>query len=229
MDTIYTKGTYLEKNKTWHEEDSAWKAQHILRIIRKNDLTPGTIAEIGCGAGEILHQLSIHLPSTVFTGYEISPQAFDLCKKKENQQLHFYLEDGFQKPDRVDIAMAIDVIEHIEDYSSFLRKLKEKGTYKILHIPLDLSAQSVLRGSPLQKVREDVGHIHFFSKETALAALKDTGYEIVDYFYTSAAVELPAKSFLSWLAKLPRKIFFWVNNDFATKTLGGYSLMVLAK
>jgi type I restriction-modification system DNA methylase subunit len=42
-------------------------------------------AEIGCGAGEILRQMQTHLSTrTTFHGYEISPQAFRLCKQKKN-------------------------------------------------------------------------------------------------------------------------------------------------
>ena len=33
-------------------------------------------------------------------------------------------------------------------------------------------------------MREQFGHLHYFSKETALATLTDAGYEVVDYSYT---------------------------------------------
>ncbi len=35
MDTIYTNGTYLQQNPVWHQDDSAWKAGHILRILER--------------------------------------------------------------------------------------------------------------------------------------------------------------------------------------------------
>ncbi|QOJ24011.1 MAG: hypothetical protein HRU78_10440 [Gammaproteobacteria bacterium] len=125
--------------------------------------------------------------------------------------------------------MAIDVFEHIEDYFDFLRKFKTKAEYKIFHIPLDLSIQTVLRASPILTLRRSVGHIHYFTKETALETLKDTGYDIVDYFYTNSAIELPNRGWKANLMKLPRKLFFSVNNDLAVRVLGGFSLLVLAK
>jgi hypothetical protein len=73
-----------------------------------------------------------------------------------------------------DIVMAIDVFEHVEDYFGFLRKLRGKAEYKIFHIPLELSVQSVLRSSIIIEGRKSVGHIHYFTKETALETLKDT-------------------------------------------------------
>ena len=54
----YLDGEYIEKNPTFHVEDSPWKARQILNGIEKCQLSPENIAEVGCGAGEILVQLS---------------------------------------------------------------------------------------------------------------------------------------------------------------------------
>jgi hypothetical protein len=62
-----------------------------------------------------------------------------------------------------------------------------------------------------------------------MATLVDTGYEILDYFFTAGSIDLPAKSFKTWLAKLPRKLMYKLNKDMAVRVLGRYSLMVLAK
>jgi hypothetical protein len=109
-----------------------------------------------------------------------------------------------------------------------LRSLRGKGTYKVFHIPLDLSVQTVLRSSPIMKQRSLVGHIHYFTKETALAALKDTGYEIIDHFYTNNS-ELPNRGWKTRVIKLPRKFLFSSDEDLTVRVLGGFSLMVLAK
>ena len=230
MTGIYEDGTYLEHNPSWHEEDSPWKASKIQHMIERNSLSPKSICEIGCGAGEILNQLSLHYSNVEFIGYEISPQAFDLCIKKQKTNLIFKCHDLLEENNIFfDILMAIDVFEHVEDYFSFLRKLKTKAKYKIFHIPLDLSVSTVLRSSPIIKSRQVVGHIHYFTKETALETLKDTGYEIIDYFYTCGSLELPNLGQKTNLLKIPRKLAFLVNKDLAVRLLGGYSLMVLTK
>ena len=53
----YNDGGYLSENPDWHVGDSPWKAQQIHKIIDRNKLSPRTICEVGCGAGEILRQL----------------------------------------------------------------------------------------------------------------------------------------------------------------------------
>ncbi len=231
MKKMYLQDEYLKKNPTWHIEDSPWKAKQIVKIIKRNNLNPNSICEVGCGAGEILNQLYLHLPSQIlFHGYEISPHAFDLCQQRKKERLQFHLKDLFQDEKAFfDIVLAIDVCEHIEDYLGFLSNLRQRGRYKIFHIPLDLSVQSVLRGSPIIFKRQNVGHIHYFTKETALATLIDTGYEILDYFYTDNIIDLPAKSFKSLLAKQPLKIMYKLNKDMTVRIFGESSLMVLTK
>lgn len=228
---IYQDGTYFDNNPRWHEEDSPWKAKQILKMLKKNSLDPKTICEVGCGAGEILNQLS-HMDggSREYFGYDISPQAFELCHRKARTNLSFKLMDLLKdEAAHFDVVMAIDVFEHVEDYFGFLRKLREKAEYKIFHIPLDLSVQTVLRAAPILMVRKKVGHIQYFTKETALETLRDTGYTIIDTFYTGGALELPNRGWKAGLLKIPRRMAFALHQDLAVRLLGGYSLLVLAK
>ena len=198
-------------------------------MISKHHLELSTIAEIGCGAGEILRQLQTSLPRDIaLNGYEISPQAFALCQQRSDSNLNFFFEDLLTidvKP--FDALLCIDVIEHVDDYMGFLRTVRGKGTYKLLHIPLDMSAQWVLRGRPLVRIRNEVGHLHYFCKETALATLRDTGYTVIDWFYTAGALHNP-RTVKARLMAIPRRTVSRVSEDLAARTLGGYSLLVLA-
>ena len=229
--TSYQDGTYLNSNPTWHEEDSSWKAQKVLNLLNKNSLNPQSIAEVGCGAGEILRCIANINHNATCYGYEISSQAFEICKKKEKTNLQFFHADLLSQElhDKYDLLMAIDVFEHIEDYIGFLRKLKSKGQYKIFHIPLDLSAQAVIRVSPIIYSRTKYAHLHHFTKEIALSALMLAGYEIIDYSYTSGSLELNNLGWKTRMLKFPRKFLFNINQDFAVRLLGGFSLLVLAK
>ncbi|MGH6671112.1 MAG: class I SAM-dependent methyltransferase [Xanthobacteraceae bacterium] len=229
-DGIYSDGAYLERNPSWHVEDSPWKARHIGRILRRNDIAPGTIAEVGCGAGEILVQLSKTFPKSDLSGFEISPQAFALCSRRESAHIHFHLKDLLEENMAYfDVLMAIDVFEHIDDYLGFLKKVRNKARFKVFHIPLDLSLQTLFRVNPILKQRESVGHLHYFFKDTALETLKYCGYEVIDRLYTAAGVEGSHLSLGGRLLKLPRKFLFKVNADFTARILGGYSLLVLAQ
>ena len=228
--TLYADGEYLAKNPAWHKEESTWKAQQVLRMLQQNRIAPKNVCDVGCGAGEVLKQLQEKLDKEcVFWGYDISPQAIELAKTRTSEKIHFELGEPGQDADKdFDLILVLDVIEHLPDYFSFLRKLKAKGRDKIFHIPLDLSAQTVLRKNGLAKRREMHAHLHYFSKETALRTLSDSGYEVLDYFYTPRAIDLgtaPGQTLL----KLPRKLLFAMHRDFTVRLLGGYSLLVLAR
>jgi cyclopropane fatty-acyl-phospholipid synthase-like methyltransferase len=226
---MYTQGEYLEKKL--HIEDAHWKADRIMAMIGRNKLAIGSVCEIGCGAGEILHELHSQMPERIqFAGYEISPQAYQFCSLREKDRLAFHLADISEiADDSFDLVLALDLFEQIENFYGFLRDLREKGVYKIFHIPLDLSARSLMRVSPLLDTRRHVGHLHHFTKETAMAALEDCGYHVIDYFYTGGTINQKLLTLKTRLAKLPHKLFFKINQDLAVRTVGGYSLMVLAK
>ncbi|HED12054.1 MAG TPA: class I SAM-dependent methyltransferase, partial [Gammaproteobacteria bacterium] len=151
MSNIYTSGKYLETTQTWHAEDSPWKAEQILRIIGDSKIHPDNIAELGCGGGVILEELSKkeYLRNVQFKGYDISPQAIELCKKIERERVSFFCQDllSDNDSDHFDILLVIDVFEHIRDYMGFLEKCRNKAEYKIYHIPLDIHVSSVLRNA----------------------------------------------------------------------------------
>ena len=223
---------YLHANPTWHVEDSAWKATQILKLIERNQLQPESVVEIGCGAGEILNQLQQRMADKMidFSGYEIAPDAFKLAQTRVKDRLQFFQEDLLQLDKKFDLLLMIDVFEHVEDYIGFVRKCKAKATYKIYHIPLDISLWSVFTNYPAS-ARKQIGHLHYFMKDTALATLVDADQEIVDWFYTPGALEVNNKglSFTGKIIQLLRRFFYKVKPDFAVKAFGGFSLIVLTK
>ena len=237
MSNIYVSGDYLQATgQTWHSEDSPWKAEQILRIISKNGLHPKHIAEIGCGSGQILAELSKqpYLKDSEFQGYDISPQAIELCRRIDRKNCKFSCqdllagtEDGTRK---FDILLVIDVFEHVPDYMGFVERCRSKAIYKIYHIPLDIHVSSVLRNAFIRN-RYSIGHLHYFTADSAIATLKDTGHEIVDSFYTSGTLGLfkHHPSIKTAIANGPRWLFSKFSLPFTARVFGGYSLLVLAK
>lgn len=223
----YTDGRYLEKNASWHVEDSAWKADHILKVLSKYNIAPKTACEVGCGAGEIIKQLSLKMPMTEFQGYELSPQAYEMCRTRETDRVRYHNASIFNDNQTFDILLCIDVFEHVEDYIGFVRALKTKASYAIFHIPLDINVLSILRGG-MMTARNTTGHLHYFTPDTAIATLTDSGYRIIDSRLTAYFDELPSTTLKSKIAKLPRKLLYSISPALMVRLMGGCSLMVLA-
>jgi 2-polyprenyl-3-methyl-5-hydroxy-6-metoxy-1,4-benzoquinol methylase len=226
---IYKDGRYAASNPSCGEENTAWKAGQVLRMMEKHGLKPGSVCEVGCGSGGVIGQLHAALPEHVrFTGIEPMPEAFAVCSAKRRERLEFRHCTAADVAETFDLVLLLDVFEHVEDFMGFLRSLRRLGRQFIFHIPLDMTAQMVLRDKPIMRVRDQVGHLHYFSKNTALAALRDTGYEVQDWFYSDmrgAAYSSPGTKLL----RLPRRVLMRIAPDFAVRLLGGNPLTVLAR
>src|SRR5581483_141609 len=211
---VYVNGEHLEKNPDWHVYASGWKARHVLQILERHQLSPRTIGEVGCGAGEVLRQLQLNMdPLCIFSGYDISPQAIELARSRQNPRLHVKLADILQEPD---------------DYFAFLRNVKPLARDKIFNFPLDLSVQSLVRADGLMMRRRTYGHLHYFTKDLVLQSLADEGYEIIESFYAPFGLDFPV-GLKGHIVRWPRMLLSAVSEDLAARLLGGFSLFVLAR
>lgn len=231
MASISNEGTFVEDSRSGREVDSPWKARQILKMLDRHGIEPATVCEVGCGTGEVIRELADALGhDRSYVGLDISARAIARASEKSAPHLRFARGDirSMETP-FFDLLMAIDVFEQVEDYIGFLRNIRHRGDYKLFHIPLDMNVQMVLRGAPIRRARERIGHLHYFSKDTALATLRDAGYQLIDLFYTPDMLERPQVGWRAQLMWLPRRLAFTLHQDLAARVLGGYSLMVLAR
>lgn len=226
--SLYTSGEYLQTNPSWHEEYGPWKAGHVAKILCDNRINPTSVCEVGTGAGETLRLLSEMLPKATLKGYDIAEQAIKRALAKSSDRLTFELGSPFGKQERCDLVLTMDVFEHVEDYMGFLRNVRQLGRYQVYNIPLDLSARTVLQGGGILHQRSAVGHLHYFFKDTALATLRDTGHEVIDWFYTSRAF-FWGRNPIRWPMVAIRRVLYRANPDLAARLLGGFSMTVLCR
>ena len=231
-DTIrqrYLSNFYSENNPTWDIEDSPWKAAQVLRMFHAHKLSPNTIVEVGCGAGAVLAEIGKSFPQARLYGFDISPDAARFWSQHAAPNIEFRLGDFFEQNEKhYDLMLVLDVLEHVANPFEFLSRLHGCADYHIFHIPLDLSAINVMRKTPLMYVRNKVGHIHYYTKDLALALLDECNYRVIEWFYTGAAFGAPQRSWKTILASLPRRLAYAINKDAGVRLLGGETLMVLA-
>ncbi len=227
---MYRDGTYLANNPGWHDEDGAWKAQHVLAMLRREGITPRSVCDIGCGTGRVLDELSKHLPEgTTYDGFDFAAEPIEAGRARGNDKVRLHVADARTDDTTYDLMLMMDVFEHVTDYMGFLESFRGKARHFMFHIPLDLSVSSVARMRPLTRGREGIGHLHYFSRETALATLADTGYVVKAEAYTAGGLDLPARTLKRKLAKLPRRLGSKVSPHLTARVIGGFSLLVLAE
>lgn len=226
----YLDGRYLEQNPSWDQQDSPWKAGLVCHALKRQNLQPGSIAEVGCGAGKVLTALRQFLPETDLHGFDIAPAVARFWPESAGNGLQFTLGDFLTcGENRYDVVLLLDVIEHLANPFEFLLRVRPRGRYFVLHIPLDLSALNILRERPLLYVREKVGHLHYFTKSLALALLEECGYIVLDAQFTGAAFSAPQRDWKGRLMGLLRRMSYAVHREFAVRLLGGETLLVVAR
>ncbi len=225
MNDIYADGHYLEKNATWHEEDSPFKAALIEKAIARTGTEFTTCVDVGCGAGLIAELVAKNHPECSVFGYDVSPDARGFWAGRTG--VTYRHENLLASSERFDLALCLDVFEHVEDYIGFLRNLRERAGRFIFNVPLDMSIAKLIRG--LRHDREDLGHLHYFNSYTALATLELAGYKIVDSFFAPGFMARRPANLREAVVYAPRWVALRVLSPAIAATLvGAYSLVVTA-
>lgn len=231
MTDRYHNGAYLKDNPGWHAQDAGWKLTHVLSALKKSALpeTIQSVADVGCGAGEVIKRWASLCPDKHFTGYEISPQAQELCRQNAPANTVFKTHPDGQK---FDLALALDVLEHVPDYSVFLKDLAALAPYAVLHVPLDLALRTVIKPEVLAEVYTQVGHLHYFTAPFLRRVLARNGWEVVYSCYTNKYLDFPPAqlSVRSRLGLLIRRLaHYGLPRAWAAWLVGGYSLLLVVR
>jgi Methyltransferase domain len=225
----YLDGSYFSQNPDWDRNDSPWKAAIVISVLREAGLSPKCICEVGCGAGGVLATLRQAFSDAALVGFDIAPDAAAFWNALARDDIEFRCED-FTTADsgHYDLLLLLDVLEHLSDPFTFLEAIRHRASHFIFHFPLDLSALSIVQEKKLLVLRETVGHIHYYTKNIALALLRESGFNPVRWRYTNASLTGPNAGVANRFARLPRRIAYALNKDVGVRLLGGETLMVLA-
>jgi SAM-dependent methyltransferase len=222
---MYNDGCYSSKNPDWHEHDASWKAMQVISMLGDRNFRPESIVDIGCGTGGVLEVIADILKGTRLVGYDPSAQAIGMVERSDRVELRVGTPKDVHE--HYDLLLSLDVFEHVEDYIGFLRSLRPIADWFMFHIPLDVSAQSVIRERPLLAARSTVGHLHYFTRRTALASLETAGFEIISdrLLFPNDMTRRQAKT---RIANIPRNLGWHLRPELSARILGGSTLLVLA-
>lgn len=228
-DNRYTSGGYLDENPDWHDEDAPVKAREIDLFLRKNDVTFDKCADIGCGTGRVVKILASSWDAE-FHGYDITalPSARD---PHTPTNVTLVVGDFFSVNllKHYDLILLNDVIEHIPDFFNFLNRLKKYSRCFIIRVPIEMNVLHTLTNRQIYN-RRRVGHLHYFSKDTALAFVEECSLRIVAWQYVFDGLNMPhtSRSVLKLVSKAPRLLAFRLFPDLGVRLFGGAAVLILA-
>jgi SAM-dependent methyltransferase len=227
----YQSGAYGQANPDWHEADAPHKAAVLADVVRDLGWTPGTVADVGCGVGVVLSEVVRHLaderPDTIWEGWDPAPEAIERARRHERERLQFECGDFVRSDRHVDLALCVDVVEHVADDRGFLDALRERADRVVFRIPLDLSALDVVRPHRLLEARRTLHHVHAYTKAVALEVLEAAGFEVVHTRFDR--IPPPRDTLRRQLVDAVRRGAFSVAPDATVALLGGWSLVVAAQ
>ncbi|MEM1195501.1 MAG: class I SAM-dependent methyltransferase [Pseudomonadota bacterium] len=222
----YSDGQYLQQHQEWHSERSIWKGDQVLRGLKMADITPTTLCDIGCGAGLVLAHVSRHLPSVVHaTGFEPSPDAPQ--HESSVGKIDYRREDATAFDGHFDLALMLDVFEHVNDPYGFLEKCSHLADIFVFHVPLDANCLTILRGG-FERPRRVSGHLHYYTDVSARALLTDVGFEILYSDFTKSGWEGANRNPWSPL-NMMRRALFSASEQTTSRLFGGVSYLIVCR
>lgn len=186
------------------EQDCRSMNAHLsLRIIKKYK-NSGNLLDVGCSTGIFLNSARMN-----FNVHGIEPSIWASEIARNNAKMDVINGDFCSEEypeENFDVISFVDVIEHIAEPKKALikaRKILKPGGLVYIVTPDVGSIMSKLLGSFWWGLRP--AHLHYFSKKTLLAMLKDAGFEILEC--NSFGRIFSYKYWLSRFKKYPRLLY----------------------
>jgi len=174
------------------------------------------ILDVGCGSGNTLDYLKRNGLGTWHGGIEINAE---MAKEAATKADRIWIgaiedvlvsEDGINSVDDVDVILCLDILEHLVDPWTTLKRLVDRlsaGGTVITSIPNIRFYKAVLpllfkgKWSYEESGVLDSTHLRFFTRETAVAMVRDAGLEVT--------------------AVMPTDLKPWKNKWIINKLMGG--------
>ena len=191
---IYNNNSYISNNPNLHTEDSQFKFNNFYSFLEQINIKDNhiKIVDVGGGAGLLGKFVTTYFENK---NINVTIHALDLSFEMLNIQLsnntkisktfNCSIEDFTEN--NYDLALMIDVIEHIPNNNLAAEKLNKVAKYIIYNIPIEKNAFDFLRNiynkfNYYKNQTKLLGHIHFFSKTSAVKFLKKHHYLINGIF-----------------------------------------------
>jgi SAM-dependent methyltransferase len=199
-DSAYARGG--DRHAQWRELGARGKADHVVDLVGRLSLPVGAVAEIGCGDGALLAELSRRGFGGSFAGFDISETAVQLARARAVPRVErLSVFDGLTLPARdgeFDLGVLSHVLEHVPEPLPLLREAARACTALIVEVPLERNASGGRAGK--RSSSEAIGHVQALDREAVGRLVAAAGLRVaaevldplpreVHTFFASSPVE----------------------------------------
>jgi SAM-dependent methyltransferase len=163
---------YARRNPGWHAGDAAFKAAALDAVWA--DLRVSSVADVGCGTGHVSAALRARLLARgaaperweAWDPVDLGPGPDPAVQRRTG--------DWWSAGDPVELALLVDVLEHLVDPLDALRKAP--ASRLLLRVPLELSVRDVLRPRHRIEARARYRHLHHWDLPALMLLLGEAGF-----------------------------------------------------
>ena len=190
-------------NPGLHEEDSQWKTSKLCPLVdaflvrhQKDEII---LLDVGGGAGAILSEIANLIrrhqnKSVKKYALDLSPGALEIqCAR--NPDIVKALSEDIRKTSlvdkEVDLALMIDVLEHIPEPYRALEELKRIARFVIFKVPIEKTlwtkmADFVRGPQRKQEILASIGHVNFYTPHELRSQIERHLGRIVEFRYADS-------------------------------------------
>ncbi|HWN81959.1 MAG TPA: methyltransferase domain-containing protein, partial [Candidatus Udaeobacter sp.] len=158
-----------------------WKWSNLLPLIRRFLPAPQSVLELGCGSGEMLALARRDFGPIALYGLDLSARmiAMAAARLPDATLVAGDWSRLAELPLRVELALAVDILEHLPDPAPAARLLAERADFIACKIPLERRVRLGLPRPVKRGVEHPAGHLHFWTLADSRALLARAGIDIL--------------------------------------------------
>jgi SAM-dependent methyltransferase len=178
-DSAYARGG--EKHAAWRELGARGKADHVLALVADAGLAPvRSVAEIGCGDGALLAELSSRGFGRELHGFDISAAALELARDRAVPRVAALVRfDGTSLPvadGAFDLGVLSHVLEHVEEPLPLLHEAARACRALIVEVPLERNASGARPSK--RAASSEIGHLAALDRDAVRRLVADAGLRV---------------------------------------------------
>src|SRR5258708_1305253 len=181
-DAIYRKDLAAEAE--WLRMGAPDKTDSIGILVKRCDVEPESILELGCGTGEVIKECQRRGYAQRYAAIDYSEPAIEYLRKN-SEGIDIRSGDitsrSFSVSGHFDVVVLSHVIEHLDEPRKVLAALSRIDySYLIAEIPLEDLPLARVKSLLKDRTKHQAGHVQFFTVKSFIALLATAGLRPIE-------------------------------------------------